>query len=330
MRRTRAEVARRGITRRKIAVLGMAATLLMPAAAGSSSLSDITRSCVGFDNMFDLGNPNSFIFDEVEVVNPEGGTYRLVGEAFGSISYDQVPVEQHASATVRTDGVTLNPSDFCQMSAGNIITSVVFGRRVDDPTATGMVDALLRFDYSATLEYQSLGGGEWQSFSGVNVSEITDLGPNFLDSFRVAASTAFGTEAPAGFTFADLSSNGVTRFQATGSRELPISFKYGPEARNVIEVVFFGGGQLDGFALETTTTAAGSASFLGLDTLSTEIESLDPNVELSFSAFPVPEPDGTLLVLAALVPLAMLRRSTRLREWVSTRAGSSSPPAELP
>ncbi|MEN8158566.1 MAG: hypothetical protein ABFS41_00685 [Myxococcota bacterium] len=244
---------------------------------------DVSFNCFGVaDSVGDAGSPLSYVADAVEIQHGSASVF-LEGSASAALPGDGLTSPLHgASASLGTPSLALQPSDFCDTSAGSVLASVVTGSHLLDPTATGWADVEFHVHYDAILHSEGTGG----IFTAYTGTELAVLGVSF-DSFEVTASGDI-VSAPPGFSVTESIIDGARVSVISGLLVIPGQLAFGKGATNTIESTFFAGGFLESVSTDGATIVAGVAAAEALDTISYEIKSLDPNVVFAFEEVPDP------------------------------------------
>jgi hypothetical protein len=246
---------------------------------GGKAMADVSFNCLGIaDSLAEQGSPFAYVTDAVEIQQGSASVF-LDGSASGELAGGGIvsPV-QGATAGLETQGLALQPFDFCDNSAGSVLSSVVTGAHQGDPTLSGRADVEFHVYYHAILQSEGSGG----SFTAYTGTELAVLGVSF-DSFEVSA-TGDIVNAPPGLTVTRSTVDGVSVYEISGTQVIPGQLVYGPGATNVVETTFFAGSHLEAASANRASIVAGVAAAEAVDSIGYGVVSLDPNVVFSFQA----------------------------------------------
>jgi hypothetical protein len=244
---------------------------------GGKGNADVSFNCLGVaGSVGDSGSPFAYVADAVELQSGAASVF-LEGSASGDLPGDGLvaPV-QGAAASIGTQGLALQPFDFCDNSAGSVLSTVVTGSHLFDPLASGRADVEFHVHYHAVLQTEGTGG----SFTAYTGTELAVLGVSF-DSFEVSASGDI-VSAPPGLSVTEILLDGATAYEVSGTQVIPGQLAYGEGATNVVETTFFAGGHLEAVNAQGSSIVAGVAAAEAIDSISYEVVSLDPDVAFSF------------------------------------------------
>lgn len=244
--------------------------------AKGKSRVDVSFNCLGVTgSVGDVGGSFAYVADAVEIQRGAASVF-LEGSASGSLPGGGASPVQGATASVDTQGLSLQSFDFCDNSAGSVLSAVVTGSHVD-PTASGVVDVEFHVHYHAILQSEGSGG----IFTAYTGTELAVLGVSF-DSFEVSASGDV-VDAPPGLSVTASLVDGARVYEISGTHVIPGQLVYGEGSTNVVETTFFAGGHLEAVEARGAKIVTGVAAAEAVDTISYEVVSLDPEVTFSFA-----------------------------------------------
>jgi hypothetical protein len=244
------------------------------------AVSAVSYHCLGHSSQqVNAGSPYSYLADSL-VLDAGNGVITHEGAATGDLVVDSATPAQMAAANVTTEGLTLQPFDTCSTSSGSLLTSVVKGVSLGDQATSGAAYVEFRFNYHARLEFQNNGDPEG-GFSAYTETAMEIPGMP-QQTFRVTAEGNI-VDVPAGITVTDLSAGSHYVYEVSGTYTVEGQLFYGPEVTNVVQTMFTAGGKISSTAVDGgSRIVAGFASAEAMNTLTYEVNSLDPNVVFSF------------------------------------------------
>ncbi|MBW2273502.1 MAG: hypothetical protein JRG96_09540 [Deltaproteobacteria bacterium] len=270
-----------------------------PEPAAASATADVTYTCLDFSDAFARRDYPAASLDS-SVNRPfASGSVELTASGDAQVpARGGVKLPTHGAAGgVSTAGVSVPSFDFCTASGGSLVSVIVEGKDTSDPGASGNTDVYFAIELDVTLEFRNDNQlGAFNAFAGLDLA--TPFGFDVLDLSAGDGSL----DVPPELTVENLSSGGVSRYRISGVTSVATQLRYGPYSRNLVNSMFYAGGEFE--TDEVGGDVAGFAAASALDTLRYRIISRNPDVSFRFVS--VPEPAGGALALAALAALASL------------------------
>jgi hypothetical protein len=250
------------------------------------AVAKVTYLCLGLAKHFSkVSSPYSYVTELYRAEAGNGQYATLEGGATGDLvtEGDIATVPTHmAEASIRTDGLTLQPFDSCGTLAHSELYSVVEGVNTTDPDATGTAYVRLVISFNGLrLETQKAKGSNGIMTAATRTT-LKTLG--FQESFNVSASGEL-LDVPPGMSVTNLSEKGGDHYMYDISGKVVVSgvtLNFGPGIKNNLSTEFAALGKISSKNISGPTIAAGFASAQAVNTIAIEVQSLDPSVSFRF------------------------------------------------